>query len=79
MFWALARVSFRAAKIVSCNKNFFFIVYDQNYHNCSTLHDQTFQMSHVPSACRAVPSCESVLKTPKYTAKKLRLTTIFHH
>jgi hypothetical protein len=24
MFWALARVSFRAAKIVSCNKNFFF-------------------------------------------------------
>jgi hypothetical protein len=37
MFWALARVSFRAAKIVSCNKNFFFMVYDQNYHNCSTL------------------------------------------
>jgi hypothetical protein len=24
MFWALARVSFRAAKIVSCNKIFFF-------------------------------------------------------
>jgi hypothetical protein len=24
MFWALARVSFRAAKIVSCNKNLFF-------------------------------------------------------
>jgi hypothetical protein len=24
MFWALARVSFRAAKIVSCNKNIFF-------------------------------------------------------
>jgi hypothetical protein len=24
MFWALARVSFRAAKIVSCNKNYFF-------------------------------------------------------
>jgi hypothetical protein len=23
MFWALARVSFRAAKIVSCNKNFY--------------------------------------------------------
>jgi hypothetical protein len=37
MFWALARVSIRAAKIVSCNKNFFFMVYDQNYHNCSTL------------------------------------------
>jgi hypothetical protein len=37
MFWALARVSFRAAKIVSCNKIFFFMVYDQNYHNCSTL------------------------------------------
>jgi hypothetical protein len=37
MFWALARVSFRAAKIVSCNKNFFFMVYDQNYHNCSSL------------------------------------------
>jgi hypothetical protein len=37
MFWALARVSFKAAKIVSCNKNIFFMVYDQNYHNCSTL------------------------------------------
>jgi protoheme ferro-lyase len=24
MFWALVRVSFRAAKIVSCNKNIFF-------------------------------------------------------
>jgi hypothetical protein len=24
MFWALARVSFRAAKIVSCNKKYFF-------------------------------------------------------
>jgi hypothetical protein len=24
-------------KILSCNKNFFFMVYDQNYHNCSTL------------------------------------------
>jgi hypothetical protein len=37
MFWALARVRFRAAKIVSCNRNFFFMVYDQNYHNYSTL------------------------------------------
>jgi hypothetical protein len=37
MFWALARVSFRAAKIVSCNKKKNFMVYDQNYHNCSTL------------------------------------------
>jgi hypothetical protein len=24
-------------KILSCNKTFFFMVYDQNYHNCSTL------------------------------------------
>jgi hypothetical protein len=24
-------------KILSCNKIFFFMVYDQNYHNCSTL------------------------------------------
>jgi hypothetical protein len=24
MFWALARVTFSAAKIVSCNKNYFF-------------------------------------------------------
>jgi hypothetical protein len=24
-------------KILSCNKNFFFMVYDPNYHNCSTL------------------------------------------
>jgi hypothetical protein len=24
MFWALAGVTFSAAKIVSCNKNFFF-------------------------------------------------------
>jgi hypothetical protein len=24
-------------KILSCNKNFFFMVYDQNFHNCSTL------------------------------------------
>jgi hypothetical protein len=37
MFWALARVSFRAGKIVSCNKKKNFMVYDQNYHNCSTL------------------------------------------
>jgi hypothetical protein len=36
MFWALARVSFRAAKIVSCNKKKKIMVYDQNYHNCST-------------------------------------------
>jgi hypothetical protein len=28
------RVSFRAAKIVSCNKKKKFMVYDQNYHNC---------------------------------------------
>jgi hypothetical protein len=42
MFWALARVSFRAAKIVSCNKNIFLMVYDQNYHNCSTLDILTF-------------------------------------
>jgi hypothetical protein len=40
MFWALARASFRAAKIVSCNKKFFFLVYDQNYHNCSSLRVQ---------------------------------------
>jgi hypothetical protein len=38
MFWALARVSFRAAKIVSCNKNIFFMVYHGNYFNCSTLY-----------------------------------------
>jgi hypothetical protein len=37
MYWALARVSFRAAKIVSCNKKKKFMVYDQKYHNCSTL------------------------------------------
>jgi hypothetical protein len=24
-------------KILSCNKNFFFMVYDGNYFNCSTL------------------------------------------
>jgi hypothetical protein len=24
-------------KILSCNKNFFFMLYDQNYNNCSTL------------------------------------------
>jgi hypothetical protein len=42
MFWALARASFRAAKIVSCNKNFFFMVYDQNYHNCSSLSTKLF-------------------------------------
>jgi hypothetical protein len=42
MFWALARVSFRAAKIVSCNKKKKFMVYDQNYHNCSTLVGQDF-------------------------------------
>jgi hypothetical protein len=33
----LARVSLRAAKIVSCNKKKKIMVYDQNYHNCSTL------------------------------------------
>jgi hypothetical protein len=37
MFRAFARVSFRAAKIVSCNKKKKIMVYDQNYHNCSTL------------------------------------------
>jgi hypothetical protein len=33
MFWALARVSFSAAKIVSCNNK----KYLHNYYNCSTL------------------------------------------
>jgi hypothetical protein len=37
MFWALARVSFRAAKIVSCNNKKKIMVYNQNYFNCSTL------------------------------------------
>jgi hypothetical protein len=37
MFWALAGVTFSAAKIVSCNKNFFFMVYLRHYFNCSTL------------------------------------------
>jgi hypothetical protein len=37
MCWALARVSFRAAKIVSCNNKKMFMVYDRIYFNCSTL------------------------------------------
>jgi hypothetical protein len=37
MFWALARVRFRAATIVSCNNKNIFMVYLQNYFNCSTL------------------------------------------
>jgi hypothetical protein len=37
MFWALAGVTFSAAKIVSCNKIFFFMVYLRHYFNCSTL------------------------------------------
>jgi hypothetical protein len=45
MFWALARVSFRAAKIVSCNNKKYFMVYDQNYHNCSTLYARAFRTS----------------------------------
>jgi hypothetical protein len=36
------------------------------------VHDQGFQKWYVTSACRAVLSCESVLKTPKYTAKNLQ-------
>jgi hypothetical protein len=36
------------------------------------VHDQGFQKWYVTSACRAVLSCESVLKTPKYTAKTLQ-------
>jgi hypothetical protein len=35
------------------------------------VHDQGFQKCYVTSALWAVVSCESVLKTPKYTAKKL--------
>jgi hypothetical protein len=53
MFWALARVSFRAAKIVSCNKKKNFMVFDQNYHNCSTLVVATTtkpNLSHLASA-----------------------------
>jgi hypothetical protein len=38
MFWALARVSFRAAKIISCNKKKKFMVYLRHYFNCSTLY-----------------------------------------
>jgi hypothetical protein len=38
MFWALAGVTFSAAKIVSCNKKRKkFMVYLRNYFNCSTL------------------------------------------
>jgi hypothetical protein len=37
MFWALAGVTFSAAKIVSCNKKKNFIVYLRHYFNCSTL------------------------------------------
>jgi hypothetical protein len=37
MLWALARVSFCAAKIVSSNNKKKFMVYLQNYFNCSTL------------------------------------------
>jgi hypothetical protein len=37
MFWTLAGVTFSAAKIVSCNKNIFFMVYLRHYFNCSTL------------------------------------------
>jgi hypothetical protein len=40
MFWALARVSFRAAKIVSCNKNFFF-------HGLRSNLPQLFYFSHL--------------------------------
>jgi hypothetical protein len=31
MFWASAGVTFSAANIVSCNKNFFFMVYLRHY------------------------------------------------
>jgi hypothetical protein len=40
MFWTLARVSYRAVKIVSCNNKKKFMVYDGNYFNCSTLVQQ---------------------------------------
>jgi hypothetical protein len=56
MFWALARVSFRAAKIVSCNKNFFFMVYDQNYHNCSTLGGR--DSTHYIALTRTMPKLQ---------------------
>jgi hypothetical protein len=61
MFWALARVSFRAAKIVSCNKNFFFMVYDQNYHNCSTLSRHCFEMTRQVTKTGAVNRAENVV------------------
>jgi hypothetical protein len=53
MFWALARVSFRAAKIVSCNKNFFFMVYLRNYFNCPYI---IFSVKPLPPATQ-IPIC----------------------
>jgi hypothetical protein len=37
MFWALAGVTFSAAKIVSCNNNWFFHGLPSTLLNCSTL------------------------------------------
>jgi hypothetical protein len=39
MFWALARAGLvlELPKSLAVTRNFFFMVYDQNYHNCSTL------------------------------------------
>jgi hypothetical protein len=41
------------------------------------VHDRGFQKWYVTLACRAVPACESVFKTPKYTAKKLQSRSHF--
>jgi hypothetical protein len=49
MFWALAGVTFSAAKIVSCNKNFFF-------HGLPSTLVQLFYFSRQKSECNCVVS-----------------------